>query len=187
MKRFSNVIGFDDSPFPVGYTGSVTVVGTVYARLQLNGVLVGAVEKDGLDAAENLVTLVKESKFAQNVQLIMLQGIALAGFNVVDAFYMHEQLELPILVVSRRRPDMTAIRDALLTKIRGGAEKWAVIERLGPMEKVRRVYVQRVGLELEQADEVIKQFTVEGRIPEPLRTAHLIAGAIVEGQSRGRV
>jgi endonuclease V-like protein UPF0215 family len=149
-RQFSNVIGFDDGPFPVGHTGSVTVVGTVYARLQLNGVLVGAVEKDGLDGAKSLVTLVKESKFAQNVQLIMLQGIALAGFNVVDVFYIYEQLELPILVVSRRPPDMTTIRDALLTKIRGGSEKWAVIERLGPMEAVRRVYVQRVGLALEQ-------------------------------------
>jgi endonuclease V-like protein UPF0215 family len=55
------------------------------------------------------------------------------------------------------------------------------------MEAVGQVYVQRVGLAQEQARAVVEQFTVEGWIPEPLRTAHLIAGAIAEGQSRGRV
>lgn len=185
-RRFSNIIAFDDAPFEPAHTGSVKVVGTVYARLRLNGVLVGEVEKDGLDAAERLVELVAQSKFAQNVQLVMLQGITLAGFNVVDVFYVQQQLELPVLVVSRRQPDMAAIRQAL-TRVRGGAQKWAWIERLGPMESVGQVYVQRVGLALEQARAVVEQFTVEGWIPEPLRTAHLIAGAIAEGQSRGRV
>jgi endonuclease V-like protein UPF0215 family len=54
------------------------------------------------------------------------------------------------------------------------------------MEAARRVYVQRVGLTLTQASSVLETFTIEGHIPEPLRTAHLIAGAIVDGESRGR-
>jgi endonuclease V-like protein UPF0215 family len=186
LKHFSNVIGFDDAPFPANHVGNVKVVGTVYARLQLDGVLIGEVKKDGLDAAKNLVALISQSRFAQSIQLIMLQGIALAGFNVVDVFHMHEQLELPILVVSRRLPNMIAIREALF-KMRGGRRKWALIEQLGPMEAVAQVYVQRVGLTLEQAETVVRQFTTAGHIPEPLRIAHLIAGAITNGQSHGRV
>lgn len=186
QRRFSCVLGFDDAPFPAGYTGNVKVVGAVYAGLRLDGVLVGEVEKDGLDAAEKLAALVKRSKFAPNLHLIMLQGIALAGFNVVDVFALHEQLDLPILVVSRRSPNMAAIRDALLAKVHGGPEKWALIERLGPMEPAGPVYVQRVGLSLDQAAAVVKRLAVEGSLPEPLRVAHLIAGAIAEGQSRGR-
>ena len=185
-NHFSNVIGFDDAPFSKHHVGPVKVVGTVFARLRLNGVLVGEVEKDGLDAAEQLVQLVKQSKFFENVHLIMLQGIALGGFNVVDVYQLHGQLALPVLVVSRRQPDMDAIRDALLERVSDGERKWALIERLGPMEPVADVYVQRVGLTLKQAATVIKQFTIEGNIPEPLRTAHLIAGALVNGQSRGR-
>jgi endonuclease V-like protein UPF0215 family len=185
-SRISNVIGFDDAPFTPEYTGPVKVVGTVYARQRLTGVLVGDVLKDGDDAAEALRRLVSGSKFAANLHLVMLQGIALGGFNVVDVFDLHAQLDLPILVVSRRAPDMDAICDALLTRIPNGAQKWAVIERLGPMEALRHVYVQRVGLTLFQASAVLKQFTVEGHIPEPLRVAHLIAGALVDGESRGR-
>jgi endonuclease V-like protein UPF0215 family len=186
QRCFSCVIGFDDAPFPVGYAGKVKVVGTVYAGMRLDGILVGEVEKDGLDAAEKLVVLVKQSKFAPNLHLIMLQGIALAGFNVVDVFALHEQLGLPILVVSRRNPNMAAIKEALVTSVRGGWQKWATIERLGPMEPAGRVYVQRLGLSLDQAAAVVKRLALEGSLPEPLRVAHLIAGAIAEGQSRGR-
>lgn len=186
MQKFTTVIGLDDAPFPADGVGNVKIVGAVYAELQLKGVLIGEVERDGLDAAEKLATLIGQSRFAPNIQLMMLQGIAFAGFNVVNVFYLHEQLHLPILVVSRKLPAMDAIRDVLQTKVHGGQEKWAVIERLGPMESVGRVYVQRVGLTLEQAAEVVKRFTVEGSLPEPLRVAHLIAGAVAEGQSRGR-
>jgi endonuclease V-like protein UPF0215 family len=33
---------------------------------------------------------------------------------------------------------------------------------------------------------VVERFALHSHIPEPLRTAHLIAGAIAEGQSRGK-
>ncbi len=184
--RFSNVIGFDDAPFAPGHTGAVQVVGTVYARLRFTGLLVGEVTKDGDDAAEVLARRVAASKFYENLHLVMLQGIALGGFNVVDVFALHERLGMPVLVVARREPNMEAIRDALLGSVPGGARKWALIERLGPMEPLRHVHVQRVGLSLAQARSVVKRFSVEGHIPEPLRVAHLIAGAIADGESRGR-
>jgi len=185
-KPPANVIGFDDGPFAPGYAGPVAVVGAVFTSLQLSGVVIGQVEKDGADAAQQLARLVAESRFAEHVQLVMLQGITLAGFNVVDVFYLHRQLGLPILVVSRKLPDLTAIREALLTQIPGGEQKWALIEQLGPLEEAGHIYLQRVGLSLEQARAVVERFTVHSHLPEPLRTAHLIAGAIVNGQSRGR-
>ena len=185
-KRFSNIIGFDDAPFQRNHKGNVKVIGTIYARSQLNGILVGEIKKDGSDAAKKLVSLISGSKFAESIQLVMLQGIAMGGFNVVDVFSLHEQLDVPILVVSRKIPNMRAIKEALLN-IRGGRLKWSIIEKLGDMEPVNRVYVQRVGLTIRQATTVVNQFTATGHIPEPLRVAHLIAGAMVDGQSRGRV
>ena len=185
LKHFSNVIGFDDAPFPEHHVGNVPVVGTVYARLQLNGILIGAVRKDGTDAADKLMEMISRSKFAEAVQLILLQGIALAGFNVVDIFRMHEHLKFPVLVVSRKRPDMDKIKDAL-RNMPDGLKKWGLLERLGPMEPLANVHVQRVGLTIGQAEAVIRQFTVTGHIPEPLRVAHMIAGAMINGQSSGR-
>lgn len=185
-KNFSNVIGFDDAPFAPDHIGPVAVVGAIFTGLKLTGVVIGAVEKDGYDAAEQLARLVAESRFAEHVQLVMLQGIALAGFNVVDVFYLHQKLGLPVLVVSRKLPDLAAVRHALFTQVPGGEQKWALIEQLGPLEEAGHVYVQRVGLSLAQARAVVERFAVHSHLPEPLRTAHLIAGAIANGQSRGR-
>jgi endonuclease V-like protein UPF0215 family len=185
-KRISNLIGFDDAPFSHDSTGPVKVVGTVFTGSYLTGVVVGEVEKDGADAAAKLARLVGESRFAEHVQLVMLQGIALAGFNVVDVFDLHQRLEKPILVVSRKLANLTAIHRALMTQVREGEQKWALIERLGPLEPAGKIYIQRVGLTREEAQEVVARFTLHGHIPEPLRVAHLIAGALVNGQSHGR-
>ncbi|MDY6830360.1 MAG: DUF99 family protein [Thermodesulfobacteriota bacterium] len=185
MKRLSNVVGFDDAPFSRDHAGPVAVVGAVYAGPRLDGVLMGEIQKDGTDAADVLATLITESRFSDHIRLILLQGIALGGFNVVDVFSLHQHTGLPVLVVSRVRPDMGAIKKALLSLIPEGKKKWAVIERLGPMEAVANVFVQRVDISMEQARQVIQRFAVHSRIPEPIRAAHLIAGAMANGQSRG--
>jgi len=185
-KRFSNVIGFDDAPFPRGHRGPVKVVGAVFAHQRLDGVLVGEIEKDGNDATRQLVHLVSHSKFYRHARLIMLQGITMGGFNVVDIIGLHRHLDLPVLVVARRPPDREAIRRALVQHLPGGREKWDLIEAAGVMEPAGDVFVQRVGMTLSQAIATIDQWPRHSQIPEPLRCAHLIAGAIATGQSRNR-
>lgn len=179
-------MGFDDAPFPRGYHGKVRVVGAIFADRRFDGVLVAAVEKDGSDAAGVLAVTIAESRFYEHIHLVLLQGVALAGFNVVDAVALHEQIARPILIVARRLPDMSAIRRALETRVPAGHAKWRLIERLGAMEPCAGVYVQRVGLTLEDAERVIERLAVHSQIPEPLRVAHLIAGAMESGTSRGR-
>jgi endonuclease V-like protein UPF0215 family len=186
VRSLSHVIAFDDAPFPRSHRGDVLVVGTVYSGLRLEGVLSGRIRRDGANATRTLVRLVRESKFARQLQLVLLQGIALGGFNVVDLAALHEALGVPVLAVARRAPRLPLIRAALVERVRGGARKWALIERLGPMEQVAGVFVQRVGLTLNEAERVIRALAVHGNIPEPLRTAHLIAGGITTGESRGR-
>jgi hypothetical protein len=185
-RPLANVVGFDDAPFPPGHRGDVAVVGAVFAAERLDGVLLGRVRRDGANATARLAELVGGSRFAGHVQLVMLQGIALAGFNVVDAPGLARRLGTPVLVVARRAPHLAAIERALLGRVRGGARKWALVRGLGPMERVGAVYVQRVGLTPEEAARVVARFAIHGHIPEPLRVAHLIAGALARGESRGR-
>lgn len=163
------------------------MVGAVFAGLRLEGVLHAMVRRDGANATSTLAHLVSGSRFARQLQLVLLQGIALAGFNVVDITGLHDVLRIPILVVVRRPPRLDRVRGALLARVPGGARKWELIARLGPPEPLAGVFVQRVGLSLEDAERVIHRLAVNGSVPEPLRTAHLIAGAIATGESRGRV
>jgi hypothetical protein len=183
---FSHAVGFDDAPFDRDSSDPVRIVGAVFAGERLDGVLSGAVARDGGDATAALMRLVATSRFFPQLQLIFLQGIAVAGFNVVDARLLHHALGIPVLIVARRAPDYAAIERALRTRIPDGARKWRTIRRTGAMEPAGGVFVQRAGLTLAQAEAAIRRWAAHGRMPEPLRVAHLIAGGIGGGHSRGR-
>ena len=178
MRKLAHVIAFDDMPFPRVHRGDVGIVGVVYAGARFDGVVAGRVRRDGANAARVMAELIVGGRFREHIGLILLQGIAVGGFNVVDVFALHRRTRLPVLVVADHAPNMDAIREALLTRVRGGARKWAIIERLGPMEKVEGVHVQRVGISAEHAAEAIRRFAINGRMPEPLRVAHLIASGV---------
>src|SRR5438067_274236 len=164
----------------------VMVVGTLYAGLRLDGVVSGRVRRDGANATRVLAALSRGSRFGAHLHAILLQGIALAGFNVVDLAALHTLTRLPVLVVARRRPDLDAIRRALLQRVPGGRRKWTLIERAGPMEPLRGVFVQRAGMERAEAEALLAATTTQGKLPEPLRVAHLVAGGLGSGASRGR-
>ena len=185
-RRFSHVVGFDDGSFERDHRGNVPIVGAVFSGLRLEGVLCGHVRRDGVNSTRTIVRLVSTSKFASQLQLVMLQGIALAGFNVVDVLSLHRELGLPVLAVARREPRLDKIRAALLARVAAGERKWKLIERLGPMEPMAGIFVQRIGIDRDETEEIIRRLAVNGNIPEPLRTAHLIAGGMATGQSRGR-
>jgi endonuclease V-like protein UPF0215 family len=165
----------------------VAVVGAIFAGGRLDGVVKGAVRRDGADATRVLAGLTRDSRFRSHLRIVFLQGIALAGFNVVDIQGLHETLGLPVLVVARRRPDLVRIRRALLENVPGGARKWGLIERAGPMEDLAGVHVQRAGLSLGEAERAIARFALHSAIPEPLRAAHLIATGVSGSPSRQRV
>ena len=142
--------------------------------------------RDGANATLVLAGLVRGSRFYLQLHAVLLQGIAVAGFNVVDLDGLHDTLGIPVLVIARRRPDLNAIRRALLDRVPGGARKWRLIERAGPMESLAGLFVQRKGLSLSEAERLIHRFAINGHIPEPLRSAHLIAAGIALGQSTHR-
>jgi hypothetical protein len=181
-----HVIGFDDAPFDRAHRGDVLVIGAVYAGTRLEGVISGTVRRDGANATRALAALVRRSRFGPQLQLVLLQGIAFAGFNVVDLQGLHEALGIPAIVVARKRPNLARIRCALLDHVRGGRRKWRLIERAGPMEPVAGVWVQRAGISAADAERAVRRLQVTSKLPEPLRTAHLLAGGVATGASRHR-
>src|SRR6266498_2731565 len=75
----------------------------------------------------------------------------------------------------------------LLQHVPGGLRKWRLIEKAGPTESAAGLFVQRAGISIDDARRVLKRLAVHSSMPEPLRTAHLIAGGVTLGESRHRV
>ncbi|MGA9665383.1 MAG: DUF99 family protein [Gallionella sp.] len=185
-RRISHVVGFDDAPFERSHRGDVLVVGAVFAGNRLDGVISTKVRRDGANAAQRLIECITGSKYFDQLQAILLQGIAFAGFNVVDLQRLHDATGLPVLAVARRRPDLPAIRKALLEQVPGGARKWRLIEAAGAMETMAALYVQRCGITAEDAARLLAGLQQNSNLPEPLRVAHMIAGGVTTGESRHR-
>lgn len=186
MKAISNVIGFDDAPFSRGSTAKVRIVGAVCARTRLDGVVSGWVERNGDDATARLSELVESSQFRGYVRAVLLKGIGVAGFNVVDIHALSERLNVPVVVVVRRLPDYAAVRAALEAIGVDAEGKWQRIERAGVPQPVRGLWAQWTRLDRHAVEGLLQAATLHGKIPEALRLAHLIAGGITDGASRGR-
>lgn len=186
QERLSHVVGFDDAPFARQHRGDVLVVGTVFAGTRLDGVLSTRVRRDGVNATARLAECLLGSPFAPQLHAILLQGIAFAGFNVVDLQELRERTGLPVLVVARQAPDMRAVMRALLAHVPGGVRKWRLIEAAGPMEPLAGLHVQRCGIGAGAARQLLEDQKVHSRLPEALRVAHMIAGGVTTGVSRHR-
>lgn len=188
----SNVIGFDDAPFLRSHRGDIMLVGTVCSRTRLDGILTTTIRRDGANSTDRMIDVIQRSPFCEHIRAVLLQGIAVGGFNVVDITRLHETLAIPVLVVSRKKPNMAGVERALFhggptkTGIAGAERKWRLIQQAGAMEPLREVFVQRAGLTKAEASDLLRVTTLHGNLPEPLRLAHLIAGGVTTGVSRGR-
>jgi endonuclease V-like protein UPF0215 family len=186
-RSFSHVIGIDDAPFSREHRGDIQIVGVVHSNARLEGVLSTSIRRDGINSTRAISAMIKRSRYAEHLQAILLQGIALGGFNVVDIHKLQRWTDLPVLVVVRKMPDMKSVQKALVEKVPGGAKKWRLIEAAGALEKVGDVFVQRAGISLEEARLLCEKFAFHSNLPEPLRAAHIIAGGVTLGQSsKGR-
>lgn len=183
-RRLSNVIGFDDAPFARGSTGRVSLIGCVCSGPRLDIVVRDTVERDGDDATDVMARVVRDKSLV-HVRAVMMQGITVAGFNVVDINRLSDELEMPVLVVTRKQPRLELIFKAVMA-LPEWEKKRALMEAAGVPEACGEVWVQRAGLSMEEAKRMLENTTEHGVIPEPLRLAHIIAGGTTTGKSRGR-
>ena len=85
VKKEARILGIDDSPFDKFRDKEVLVIGTFFrGGSSLDGVLTTTTAVDGSDATAKIIRMVKKSKFYTQLRAIMLNGIAVWGFNVVD-------------------------------------------------------------------------------------------------------
>ncbi|MEM1535384.1 MAG: DUF99 family protein [Candidatus Pacearchaeota archaeon] len=190
IKPEIRILGIDDGHFEKFSSAKCLVVGTIFRGAQaLDGLISFYVEVDGDDGTEKLIEAVNRSKHKEQLSVIMINGIALGGFNVLNIKEICLKTGIPVVVVSRKKPRIKLIK-AVLKKI-GKKEKIKFIEEAGKPNEIKingkSIYFQCYGLDKEKASELIKSSIRFGNIPEPLRVAHIIATGIVLGENKGRV
>ena len=183
----------DDGPFEPRSKGKVPLVGTVFRGGRwLEGVLCAYIEQDGADVSERVIEMVNRSRHKGQLRVVMTDGVTFAGFNVLDIEEVFKKTGLPVIVVTRKLPNMKDVRKAI-EHLPNWRHRWEVIKGTGkiyPVKTKKRaapVHIQFVGIKRADAEKVVKLSSTHSLIPEPLRVSHLIATAIVRGESSGRV
>jgi endonuclease V-like protein UPF0215 family len=182
--RQIRTIGFDDAPHPRD-AESVEIAGVVCNDARFEGMVWGTVDKDGTDATDVIAALLGTSKYAPQVHAVLLDGIAMAGLNVIDLPQLYERVGVPCITVMRKVPNLTRMHEAIhnLPDPQRGIE---LLKRAGTIHEHAPFVFQVVGATPDEALEVLRRTTDTGHVPEPLRLAHLITSAVIDGQSRGR-
>ena len=186
IKREIRVLGIDDGIFVPHTTGAVDVVGVVYrGGSWLDGVMRTEVTGDGLDATERIADMIRKAPHYKELRVAMLNGITLAGFNVVDINKLFKKVNLPVIAVARTKPDLKKIKKAL-KNLPECEKRWQAVESAGKIVEIQTrrtgetVFVQTAGISQKDAEKILKITSTRSSVPEALRVAHIIASGLTQ-------
>jgi uncharacterized protein len=198
-KNEIRILGIDDAPFDKFSKGkknhkNTTAIAVLFRGGQfMDGILSTKIRVDGGNSTQKLSEMINKSKFKTQLKCLLLDGIALGGFNIVDIQKLSEQTGIPVIAVMRHYPDIKTIH-ATLRKL-GMAKKISLLEKAGRIYEVQdvgekgrtgKIFVQLAGLSIEDAKNILKISCTHSFVPEPIRVAHLIGQGLVFGESKGR-
>lgn len=184
MRAF-RVVAVDDASF-YRKQKSVDCVGVVARGDAIEGVLFFRVRRDGFDSTHKLLRAIKRSRFKQGLKLVLLNGVALAGLNIVDMQELSQSLRVPVLALTRNKPHGQEIEKAVFSAP-ASEKRMKLLAKAGEASEFvvagTRLYAHFTGATHSHATTFLSSFN---GFPEPLRLAHLIASALARGESKGR-
>ncbi|MCI4350646.1 MAG: DUF99 family protein [Thermoplasmata archaeon] len=181
-KPHLRLAAVDDGPFTrrQKYAPLVAVVVSLPATLE--AIAVDRVRIDGTDANDRILALLRGLPQLPGIRTLLVDGIAVGGFNVLDLGRLHRELGVPVISVTRRTPDFPAIQAALRTYFPRDARRRFSLIRAHRLRRIATggvsIWAATVGLTAEEAAAVVRRAAVQGYWPEPLRLAHLVARAV---------
>ena len=144
---------------------------------------------DGVDATEKIASMIKKSPHYGELRGMILNGITFAGFNVVDINELFKTVNLPVIAVTREKPDSERIRKAL-KNLPECERRWQAMESAGKIIEVQTrnteeaVYMQIAGVSQEDAEKILKSTSTRSNVPEALRVAHIIASGLTRSEEK---
>jgi endonuclease V-like protein UPF0215 family len=185
MKEGVRLLAVASGPIYERKKKTTLLVGIIGRRGTIEGVLSDRIIVDGKDASSKIIKMAHKSRFGDQIKLIAINGIALAGLNVVDVKNVEHRTGIPVVVLTRKKPDFKALEKALMHSGEGRDSingKIAVVKALNAERPFKRAHGFHV-----QSDGKIDYDKIVATAFELLRLAHMIANGVSTGISKGRI
>jgi endonuclease V-like protein UPF0215 family len=186
IKQEIRIVGIDDGVFTPHTKGFADIIGIVFrGGYWLDGMMTTKVNIDGMDATEKIAEMVRVSPHYAQLRVVMLNGVTFAGFNVVDIAKLSELAALPVIAITREKPNFDDIHKAL-THLPQSETRWKIIENASGLIRVRSrrgeepIFMQIAGISKEDAEKIVRGTSTRSNVPEPLRVAHIIASSLTK-------
>jgi endonuclease V-like protein UPF0215 family len=178
-KRGLRVLGIAES-----YSGRKhsTLAGIVMRKdRMIDGIVFSRVAVGGMDATSAIIGMVSDLE-RRDINVMMISGAVIAWYNIIDPAAVHNATGLPIIMVTYEESE--GLEEDLKHHFPGDQERLLAYRLLGDRFSVRlhtgyTAFIRPYGLSLEDAVRLCNDFTLEGKIPEPLRVARLVARGLV--------
>jgi endonuclease V-like protein UPF0215 family len=152
--------------------------------LRIDGLALAMATVGGDDATEAVLKICQNLD-RSDINALLLSGAVVSWFNIIDLHELYERLGLPVISLTyEQSPGLEKhLREHFAGTI--AEKKTLCYQRLGGREMIRLrtgydVYVRALGATSQEARLLLNKFTLEGRVPEPVRVARLAARAAVQ-------
>lgn len=182
LKKGARILAIDDSSFSKNDADAL-VVGVIGRDNTVEGIMSFRVGVDGNDSTEKIIEKVRRSRFLDQIRVIAIHGVTLAGLNLIDTEKLNVELRLPVICIVRKKPHAGELSRAIRTAGSNVHEKVSLLKRINTSKSrlIGGFYAQYVGMsDAEAKSTVPKAF-------ELIRLAHIIANGIARGESKGRI
>lgn len=157
-----------------------TLSGVVMRKdLQVDGFAFATATVGGMDATGAVLKIIEDLN-RRDINVIMLSGCVIAWFNIMDPLTITNKTNIPVICVTYE--DSEGLESDIAMHFPSDDERLAAYRLLGNRVPVtlrngQEIFIRGWGLSLADAARLCSDFTLDGRIPEPLRVARLCARA----------
>ena len=145
------------------------------------------IKVDGLDGTARAIHIIEKAKnlYDSRLEVVFLDGVTYAGFNIVDPVKINELLGVPVVVVFRHALNLQKIRTALKLHFVDWRYRYRIIERVysraftvsSPVRGVT-IKIAAVGVDVKCGSALFLKYGSVYPEPYPLRIADRIASAL---------
>jgi len=166
-----------------------TLAGVVMRKdLLIDGVAFARVAVGGSDATDAIIRLFAALE-RRDINLIMISGSVIAWYNIIDPVAVQDATGLPIIVTTYEESE--GLAEDISRHFPGDISRLAAYQRLGDRIPITLhtgydLFIRPYGLSPGDATRLCNDFTYEGRVPEPVRVARLIARGLVRSARHGQ-
>ena len=152
------------------------------ADLRVDGVAFARATVGGNDATEGVLKIY-ELLGRSDINAMILSGAVISWFNIIDIQEVFDIIRKPVICLTYE--ESPGLERYICEYFPNSEEKLLRYRRLGQREIVSlktgyEVYIRALGATAEETRVLLNKFTLDGRVPEPVRVARLAARAAMQ-------